>query len=229
MIIGGLQKSSLIDYPGKVSAIVFTRGCPLRCHFCHNPGLVLPEMFGKATPDWEVLEFLKSRVGRLDAVVVTGGEPTIHKDLPDFLATIKGMGYLVKLDTSGVNPEMVKVLLGNGLVDYIAMDIKAPLSRYSEVAGVKVNTEAIKRSVEIIRESGVDYEFRTTVVKGQLSKDDIVLIAKYIEGAKRYFLQRFRGGVTLDPGFAKRGAYSDAEFESIRDESAKHVIECEVR
>ncbi len=229
MIIGGLQKASLIDYPGKVSAVVFTRGCPLRCHYCHNPALVLPERFVKHIPDWEVLEFLSKRIGKLDAVAVSGGEPTIHRDLPDFLATVKGMGYLVKLDTTGVNPEMVHEVLVNGLVDYVAMDIKAPFHRYEEVTGVKTNMDAIRRSISIIRESGVDYEFRTTVVKGQLSPEDIEGIAGSVKGARRYFLQKFRNEVTLDPEFERRETYCDAEFEIIRERAAKHVMECMVR
>jgi pyruvate formate lyase activating enzyme len=229
VIIGGLRKASLIDYPGKISAVVFTRGCPLRCHYCHNPDLVLPERFAKQIPDREVLEFLRSRVGKLDAVVITGGEPTIHRDLPDFLAAIKGMGYLVKLDTSGVNPEMVRKLLGSGVVDYIAMDVKAPFARYDGVVGTHVNTDLVRRTIEVIMKSGIDYEFRTTVAKGQLAEDEVAAIAKSIKGARRYFLQGFRNEVTLDPEFAVRGTYSDTEFENMRGKAAEHVIKCEVR
>ena len=229
MIIGGLQRTSLIDYPGKVAAVVFTMGCPFRCHYCHNPGFVIPERFVEPTPERYVIGFLRSRIGKLDGVVVTGGEPTIQRDLPDFLAEVKGMGYQVKLDTSGINPNVLVELIGDGLVDYVAMDIKAPLNRYSEVAGAEVSEGAIRKSIEVIERSGIDYEFRTTVVREQLSGDDIMSIAESIKGAKRYVLQRFRGAVTLNPGFGTKGTYSDAEFEVIRQRAAMHVAACEVR
>ena len=229
MIIGGLQKSSLLDYPGKICAIVFTMGCPLRCRYCHNPSLVLPNHFPAPIPEWQVLEFLETRRTKLEGVTISGGEPTMQKDLADFMATVKGMGFSVKLDTTGVNPEVLRAVVMDGLADYIAMDVKAPFARYQEVCGVPVDANAVRKSIDIIRDSGIDYEFRTTVVKGQLSESDIVEIAKSIGGAKRYFLQRFRSDVTLDPRFRKMRTYSDAEFEQIRQSAAAHVLACEVR
>ncbi len=228
-MIGGLQKTSLIDYPGKVSAVVFTRGCPLRCHYCHNPQLVVPKLFGALIEESYLMKFLESRKGKLDGVVVTGGEPLMHKDIAGFLKRIKSMGFAVKLDTSGVFPEVLQEVIKEGLVDYIAMDIKAPFARYSEVAGVKVNTDAVRRSIEIIKGSGLDYEFRTTVVKGQLSGDDMVAIAKSVAGSRRYMLQNFRKCDTVDPEFSRRESYSEAEFGRIRGSVKEYAEICEVR
>lgn len=170
-----------------------------------------------------------NRDGKLDGVVVTGGEPMLHRDIGRFLSQIKGMGYAVKLDTSGAFPDALDAAIREGLVDYIAMDLKAPLPRYSDVAGVPVDQKAIKRSIEIIRGSGIDHEFRTTVVKGQLSEDDIVRIAESIGGSRRYMLQRFRKGKTLDKDFDVRETYSDEEFARIIERAGKHVEECGLR
>ena len=229
MIIGGIQKTTLIDYPGKVAAIVFTRGCPLRCHYCHNPALVLPERYAEQIPTEKVMSFLESRKGKLDGVAVTGGEPTMQADLPEFLKRISGMGFQIKLDTCGVNPQMLEKLIKSGLLDYVAMDLKAPFGRYKEVAGVPIKEEFIRRSIGIIMGSGLDYEFRTTIVKGQLAESDIVEMAGSIEGAKMYALQRFRGGDTLDPKFGKMEAYTVEEMERIREKAGKHVEACIVR
>ncbi len=231
MILGGLQKVSLIDYPGKVAAVIFTRGCPLRCHYCHNPGIVLPELFGASAPMEEdkVLRFLESRRGKLEGVVVTGGEPLMHRDIGTFLGKLKAMEYAVKLDTSGVFPSALQAAIKGGLVDYVAMDVKAPFPRYGEVAGTAVKQGDIKRSIEIIRGSGLDYEFRTTVVKGQLSEDDVMKIAESIAGAKRYVLQRFRKSETVDRDFMQRDTYSDEEFEAMRKGAERRVLSCGVR
>ena len=203
-------------------------GCPFRCHYCHNPGLVVPSHDERIAEE-KVLDFLRSRIGKLDGVVVTGGEPTIHKDLRIFLEKMKAMGYPVKLDTSGINPEVLESLIKKGLVDYIAMDLKAPLNRYSEITGTKVNTDRIRRSIGIIMKGGTDYEFRTTVVKGQLSERDIAEIAELIPGAKMYMLQTFRNGTTLNPEFANRQPLDDREMERLRATAAKHVAVCGVR
>jgi len=172
MIIGGLQKFSLIDYPGKISAILFTRGCNFRCPYCHNPELVDPQQYAEPWQEEEFWAFLQSRTQKLDAVVVTGGEPTLQEDLQPFF------------DTNGSNPDVLKDLLSANLVDYIAMDIKAPLEKYSEVTKVPVDKTDIEKSIELIKQSTVDHEFRTTIARNILSREDIVNIAKMLQGEK---------------------------------------------
>ena len=229
MRIGGFQKFSLIDYPGKICAIVFTQGCNFRCPYCHNPELVKPSLFGKTIPEEEIFSFLEKRKGKLDAVEITGGEPTLQKDLVDFIRRIKEMGYLVKLDTNGSNPEILLEIINHGLVDYIAMDIKAPLEKYKEVIHSVINPEKIKRSIRTIMSSNIKYEFRTTVVKSQLSKEDIINIGKLIEGAELYILQKFIPSKTLDPNFLNEKTYSDKEFKELKKELEKLVWRCLVR
>ena len=212
MRIGGFQKLSLLDYPGKLSAIIFTLGCNFRCPFCYVPHLVLPEMMKKIEeiPVEYVLAYLKKRRRFLDAVVVSGGEATIHSDLPDFLKQIKSMGYLVALETNGSNNRMLRQLISDGLVDYIEMDLKAPLkfNKYNRAVGGVLTEETfknIRESVEMLLASSIDYEFRTTLVKELHTKEDILEICRSIEGARRYYLQNFRrtglyvGGKELTP------------------------------
>ena len=229
MRIGGFQKFSLIDYPGKICAIVFTQGCNFRCPYCHNPELVKPSLFGKTIIEEEIFSFLEKRKGKLDAVEITGGEPTLQKDLVDFIHRVKEMGYLVKLDTNGSNPEMLEIIINHGLVDYIAMDIKAPLEKYKEVTHSVISPEKIKRSIRIIMNSNIKYEFRTTVVKSQLSREDIISIGKLIEGAKLYVLQKFIPSKTLDPNFLNEKTYSDGELESLKRKLEKIVCRCLVQ
>lgn len=229
MIIGGLQKTSLIEYPGKVSAIIFTRGCALSCHYCHNPELVIPSLFGKGLSEDYVLGYLRSRTKRLDGAVISGGEPTIHADLPSFLSKIKEMGYLIKLDTCGMHPDMLQNVIEKGLVDYIAMDVKAPLGKYKLVTGVEVREERIRRSIEMIKSSNIDYEFRTTIVKNQLTAKDIRGIAEMVAGARIYFLQKFNNSKTLDPDFKNAETYTDEEFDRIRNDVSRYVSACYVR
>ncbi|MDD3711856.1 MAG: anaerobic ribonucleoside-triphosphate reductase activating protein, partial [Patescibacteria group bacterium] len=168
--IGGLQKSTLIDYSGKIACTVFLVGCNLRCPWCHSPEIVLPDLITKQPimEKQDFFSFLDSRKGLLDGVVVCGGEPTINKDLPEFIGEIKERGFSVKLDTNGTNPSMIRSLLDKKLIDYIAMDLKAPIDKksYSLAVGVDLDTLAISESVKLIKESGIDYEFRTTVVPG---------------------------------------------------------------
>jgi pyruvate formate lyase activating enzyme len=164
--IGGLQKFSLIDYPGKISTVIFTQGCNLRCPYCHNPELVLPEEFNNTiNPDY-VIDILKSRIGKIDCVTVTGGEPTIQENLLPFLNRIKNLNLKIKLDTNGTFTERIREILINNLVDFIAMDIKAPCSVYNKLSGVPVNTDSICESIDCIINSGVNYQFRTTLVPG---------------------------------------------------------------
>lgn len=190
MRIGGLQKFSLIDYPGKTAAVIFTQGCHFRCPFCFNPTLVLPERFGPVLPEEEVLAFLRKRQGQLEGVVVSGGEPTIQEDLPEFFRKIHALGYPLKLDTNGSNPKMLQTLIESGRVDYIAMDIKAPLRKYNLLAGIDVDLREIQKSIDLIIHSGISHEFRTTVVPSLLSQEDLQEIARWLEG-EPYHLQPF--------------------------------------
>lgn len=191
MRISALQKFSMIDYPGKLSAVVFTQGCNFRCPYCHNPELVQPEFFASPLDTKQVIDFLRTRVGKLDAVVVTGGEPTLHGGLADFLATLKALGFLIKLDTNGTNPERLGEILKRGLADYVAMDIKAPLEKYREAVAADVNVDALRKSIALIKASGIDYEFRTTLISPVLSADDIWKMCEEVKPVKRYVLQNF--------------------------------------
>ena len=229
MNVGGFQRFSLIDYPGKICAIVFTQGCNFRCPYCHNPELVDLEKFSKSISEKEIFSFLEKRKGKLDAVSITGGEPTLQKELIEFLKKIKNMGYLVKLDSNGTHPEIIEKIIKEGLVDYLAMDVKAPLEKYNKVTGVDVDISKIKKSIDLIMNSSLDYEFRTTVLKSQLSKDDIREIGKLIKGAKLYVLQKFVPSKILDPKFLDEKTYTDEEFEQLRKEMEKYVDKCDVR
>jgi pyruvate formate lyase activating enzyme len=217
MMIKGFQKLSLIEYPGKISAIVFVGKCDFRCHFCYNIDLVknydkLPDV-----PEKEILDFLSTRKGLLDGIAITGGEPTLYKDLPDFIKKVKDLGFLVMLETNGSNPRMIKELIDKKLVDYIAMDIKAPLEKYDEVAGVKVNKKNIQESIDIIRNSGIDYEFRTTVIPKHFKEEDSLAIGKWLNGSKRYILQQFRPEKTLNEDYRKMEAYSPEKLKELAD------------
>lgn len=232
--IGGLEKSTLIDYPGKIACTVFLIGCNFRCPFCYSSELVLPEKIKKQPriKEKEFFNFLKERQGLLDAVVICGGEPTRLKSLPDFIKKIKKMGFLVKLDTNGSNPEMLKKLIDDKLIDYIAMDIKAPLGqflKYDKATGVKVDLNKIKESVKIIKNSGFDYEFRTTVVPTVHSKEDILQIAEDIKPAKKFYLQNFRPQKNLNRKFEKIKPYSGDFLLEIKEEISKFFEICEVR
>ncbi|HHO77356.1 MAG TPA: anaerobic ribonucleoside-triphosphate reductase activating protein [Deltaproteobacteria bacterium] len=216
MNIGHLQRFSLIDYPGKISAIVFTQGCNFRCGYCHNPELVNPRLFSAPVVHDEVFAFLDKRRGKLDAVVITGGEPTMHKDLPEFAEAIKDMGYLVKLDTNGTNPELLGRMISSGTIDYIAMDIKAPIEKYEEVVNVRMNKEALMVSMNMIMDSDVDYEFRTTLVQHLFAPGDVIMIAEQIRGARQYVLQRFVPSKHVDADFIMAEAFSDEIIEDLR-------------
>ncbi|MBN1555555.1 MAG: anaerobic ribonucleoside-triphosphate reductase activating protein [Phycisphaerae bacterium] len=191
MRIAGLERSSFVDYPGKLAAVLFTPGCNLDCFYCHNRHLLSPGEEDVVYSPEDVLDFLRRRVGLLEGVVVTGGEPTLQKDLEEFLAEIHSMGFAVKLDTNGTQPWVVQPLIEKRLVDFVAMDVKAPKSRYDEIAGKPVDISAVEESVNLLMHSRVDYEFRTTFAP-QLTALDIVTIAAWIHGAKRYVLQQYR-------------------------------------
>lgn len=189
MKISGLQKLSLVDYEGHVSATIFTSGCNFACPFCHNSGLV--KNTEPAIPEEEIVEYLTKRKNMLDGVCISGGEPTLHLDLPKFITKIKSLGYPIKLDTNGTNLEMLKYLVENKLIDYIAMDIKNSYAKYSATTNKEINTDTIKNTIDYIMNCGIDYEFRTTLVREFHNLDDIKEIAKMIKNAKAYYLQRF--------------------------------------
>lgn len=228
MKIGGLQKLSLVDYPHHTAVAMFTIGCNMRCGYCHNPELVLPERYAEAIPEEDILLFLESRVGRVEGVVISGGEPTMHEDLPHFIKRIKQLGFLVKLDTNGTNPEMVRELLAGELLDFIAMDIKASIARYQEVVARPIDTDAIQQTIALIKASGIDHEFRTTLVKSQVSPADLIEIGQLVQGSPRYALQRFRPGRTLNPQFVHELTYSDEELALLKTTMEQFVTECVV-
>ncbi len=228
MLIGGLQKFSVIDYPGKICAIIFTVGCNFRCPYCHNPELAQGigcNLINKK----EVLEFLTSRIGKIEAVTITGGEPTLHRDLINFIKKIKKLGFLIKLDSNGTNPEIIEKILDKKLVDYIAMDIKGPIEKYSQIVEMDVNRDNIKKSIKLIMEKADDYEFRTTIVKSQISFDDFEKIGQLIKGAKNYYLQKFIITKTIDKKFMQETGYNDKEMNSIKKIMRKYVKNCYIR
>ena len=219
MIVGGVQWTTLLDYPGQVAATMFTAGCSFRCPFCHNPELVLPERIALSGRPLDEAFFceLESRRGFLDAVVISGGEPTVQADLPDVVARIRRLGMHVKLDTNGSRPDVVANLLDRGAVDYVAMDIKAPWDRYAELAGVDVDTDAIRRSVELIKRSAPRYEFRTTAAPG-LSSDDLLRIGEQLEDGAEYWLQCFQhleGKALVDDACAMLPSLEREELEDV--------------
>lgn len=213
MKIYGLEKLSLVDYSGYTSAVVFTAGCNFRCPYCHNAGLVNGEV--KALDYGEVIDYLKKRKGLLDAVVVSGGEPTLNHDLTDFLKLLKELGYKVKLDTNGTNPEMLKEIMEKNLVDYVAMDIKNSLAEYSKTTCVpNLNVNNIEKSINMLKNGKVDYEFRTTLVAGLHTKKSITQMATELKGAKRLFLQHFvDNGGCLTSGLEEISKQEAEEFE----------------
>jgi pyruvate formate lyase activating enzyme len=218
MRLGGLLKFSLIDYPGKVAAVVFTQGCNYRCPFCHNPELVLPDLFSEPLLVEEVLSFLEKRRGQLQGLAITGGEPTLHHDLPDFIRAVKAKGFLVKLDTNGSNPEMLRLLIEEKLVDHIAMDIKSSLASYDHATGIKADTEALKASIELIKASGIDHEFRTTALKSIVSDADMVAISSLIGPGEVYNLRRgnLKGKILDYAAFADKADYTDEEWARMK-------------
>src|SRR5574344_1156502 len=221
MQIGGLQKTSLLDYPKKISAIIFTKGCNFQCGYCHNP-----ELFSSKTSSISeevLLEFLISRCGKLDGVVITGGEPTLQKDLPEFIKKIKEFGFLIKLDTNGTNPQILEKLLTQDLLDYVAMDIKSPFEKYKFVTNSDIDIKNIKKSINLLLHGNIDYEFRTTVVKEQVNFLDFENIGQMIKGAKIYYLQKFVPSKTLDKSFMKFSTYSNEDFAKIKQILKKFV------
>jgi len=237
MKIGGLQKFSLIDYPGLISAVIFTQGCNFRCPFCYNPMLVWPDYYGGERKEGHPLitedglfAFLKKRQGKLDGVVITGGEPTLHSDLPDFIKKIRVLNYKIKLDSNGTNPQMLEKLIKKNLVDYFAMDIKAPLEKYSDVVGVEVDVEKIKQSIKILKNSKVPYEFRTTLVPDLNNVVDVGKMGKMIKGAQKWYLQRFKSDTELvDHEFENKIGFAEDDLNKMCQIAKKYVTICSIR
>jgi len=190
MKIGGIQKTSLLDYPDVISAIIWTVGCNFRCPFCYNKDIVLGKVRSILTE--EVFSFLEKRKGMLEGLVISGGEPLMQKDITDFCVKVKKMSYLIKIDTNGMYPEKLKELIDKNLIDYIAMDIKAPKKKYENLTNCKVNIKKIEESIKLLQNSKIDYEFRTTYAPKLLTKNDIIEIARWLNGSKKFYLQQFK-------------------------------------
>lgn len=261
MQIAGIQKTTLVDFPGKVAATIFTRGCTFRCGFCHNPELVLPEKFIPLLDENELFDFFQKRAGKLQGVCITGGEPTMQKDLPQFIKKLKDLGYAVKLDSNGSLPDVLEKLIAAGNIDYIAMDIKAAPSKYLETAGIQnskiknqndnsklknditdlsfrprehcrtvgeIFLKNIQDSIFMIQNSGLDYEFRTTVCHPLHEVADFGEIGQMIKGTPRYFIQNFVRSKHNDET-TKYSPFSDEELEKARITMKKYVGEVEIR
>ena len=223
MEIGGLQKVSLIDYPGKICAIIFTQGCNFRCPYCHNPELVEQKLYQPCLSEKEILEFLSTRRGKLDAVTITGGEPTLQEDLISFIQKIRKMGFAVKLDSNGSQPDVLASLIQKKLLDFIALDIKAPAEKYQGVVKAPVTIDVIRESIRLALKAKIPHEFRTTIVTSLLTPNDIMAISKEIVGARCYVLQKFQPARTLNKKYVKEKTYSDEEFLKIKKRLEKEV------
>jgi pyruvate formate lyase activating enzyme len=231
MILAGLQRFTLIDYPGKMAATLFLSGCSFRCPWCYAPELVLPEEIKRhpKISEKNFFSFLKERRGLLEGLVICGGEPTINKDLPGFIKKIKKIGFLVKLDTNGSNPKMLKNLINDKLIDYVAMDIKAPKEKYSQLTGVRVDIKKIQKSINFLKNSNIDFEFRTTIIPALHKKEDITKIARWIGPAPKYFLQNFKPEKTINPKFKKVKPYSQEYLLEIQKAAAPFFGLCQLR
>lgn len=227
MKICGLNKTTLLDYPEHVAATIFIGGCNFRCPFCHNGDLVLNSGEMQGYSEEEVLSFLKKRKNVLEGVCITGGEPTLYKELPKFISKIKELGYMVKLDTNGSNPDMIEELISKKMLDYVAMDIKAPILGYDKVCGTNVEIEKIEKSVELLKVGEVPYEFRTTIVKELHSKEDILEIGEWLHGAEKYYLQSYQEtDKNICQGFS---SMERAELSLLENELRKYVKNVKVR
>lgn len=239
MVISGFQKTSLLDFPGKIAAVVFTPGCNFRCPFCYNRDLVLNSKGLKAIPEVDIFSYLEKRKGLLDGLVVTGGEPLLQRELSRFLKKVKKMGFLVKLDTNGSRPAVLRNVLRKGLVDFVAVDVKAPFDkRYSLAAGVgqQIHPEQVLESIKALIKAGINFELRTTVVPSLHKRKDLVDLAIQIADLDhqssadlKWYLQQFRPQNCLDPSFSTVTPYSRAELEEILVAVRKHIRGAELR
>lgn len=230
LLIKGMQKTSLIDYPDKVAATIFVGKCNFRCPFCYNADLVLRYDELPTIKEDEILEYLKNKKNWLDAVCITGGEPLIHKELINFIKKVKDIKMLVKIDTNGSNPAMLKKLIKEKLIDYIAMDIKTSLERYDRAAGVKVDKNKLKESIDIIKNSNIEHEFRLTAVPGLINKQDIISINNLLKGSKRFFIQQFRPDKkVIDKAYMNKKPFSKEELEEFRKILNNNIKEVKIR
>ena len=228
--IKGLQKTSLIDYPPFTSSVIFIGGCNFRCGYCQNFDLVLNYKDMPGYSEKDICDFLRKRSKWIEAVVITGGEPTLYKELIDFLREIKKLRLKIKLDTNGTNPDLMWDMMDERLVDYVAMDIKAPLENYDKLTVFPVDTDKIKKSVSLIMNSGLDYEFRTTVLPDLLDKEEIVEMARWISGAKKFSIQPFRSTEgLLDKKFESKKGYTKEELSNIKEKIMPFVNEVIIR
>lgn len=233
MLISGIQKFTLLDYPEKIATIIFTAGCNFRCGFCYNREFVLLEEIEKIKDSFisekAVLNFLKTRVGKIDGVVISGGEPTLQKDLEDFIDKVKELNFLVKLDTNGTDPKILKKLVESKKIDFVAMDIKTDFDNYKNLVGQNINLEKIKESLEFLKKDVIPYEFRTTVVQNIHTPEVFKEMGKMLKGAKKIYLQNFRSQTTLDPKFANKKSLTKDEINEAVEILSKYVDEVLVR
>ena len=227
MLIKGFQKTTLLDYPSKVAATVFTGGCNFRCPFCHNASLVTHIDNENDISENEILEYLKKRKGILDGICITGGEPTLQPDLKDFCKKVKEIGLLIKLDTNGTRPELLSELINEKLIDYVAMDIKNSKEAYAQTCGLSEFPHGVEESIRILMNSDVPYEFRTTVVRELHSKENIASLCQWIKGAKKYYLQRFTdSGDLISEGLS---SLSDEEMTELLEIAKEYIPSAELR
>lgn len=231
MLIRGLQKTSLVDYPGEICTTIFVGGCNLQCRYCFNGDLVVGAVSVSLIPGAEVLDFLKKRASLVEAVCITGGEPTLQKGLLNFLGDLRRLKLKIKLDTNGTRPEIVRRVLSEGLADYMAVDIKAPFAKYPAITGATWrDVENIRQTVNLLREGGLEHEFRTTVVPVLLDEEDIVDIAKTLAGCRRYFLQQFRPGPNLlDPALSNLKPYPPEKMKQMADLCSPYIADVQLR
>lgn len=233
MLLSGITKLTLLDYPGKTACIVFTAGCNFRCGYCHNPEFVLPERLKEIEkgfiPEDIFFRFLERRKNLLQGVVITGGEPTLHPDLEDFIVKIRALGYAVKLDTNGNRPDVLRRLIERGLVQYVAMDFKTSFARYPSLSGLGADAEAVEKSFDLLKERRVPYEFRTTLIREMHTEEVLQEMKQSLQGAARYFLQPFRNEIVLDPKFETMSAFSKAEMASLAEYFSDAVEEIGIR
>ena len=228
MEIHGFNKTTLLDYPGHLAATIFVGGCNFRCPFCHNASLVLSPNKMNTISEEDIFTTLKKRKGILEGVCITGGEPTIYPGLKNFILKVKDMGYLVKLDSNGSNPEVLKDLVLNKLVDYVAMDVKNSLENYAISIGIdNFNTNRIKESIDFLLQSNINYEFRTTIVKEHHKLKDIISIGQLLQGGKAYYLQQFKdSGDLISSGLS---AYSKEELQEFRNLLLPYIHNVSIR
>jgi pyruvate formate lyase activating enzyme len=229
LTIGGIHRTSLIDYPGLIATVIFLRGCNFRCPYCFNPELIDPERYSEPVSKDEVLHFLAQRKGKIDGVVITGGEPTLNSGLYDLVKEIRSLKLRIKIDTNGSRPDVIEQGLADGLIDFLAVDLKGPLKRYNQICGTVVDTDLIQESIQITLNSGIDYEFRTTMVPGMIAGDDLYQMSELIRGAECWVLQNYVPSKTLDPSFMDKQPYDDEEMERFKSRIRGQVKKVIVR